>query len=235
MPVSERSARARRTPRYASAIVTGASSGIGAAFARALAREGTALVLVARRAERLQSLARELTFAHGVDVEPLPLDLARAEATAALAARIDARPPELLVNNAGFACYGAFADLPVGPQLAVVDVNVRALVALSHTFVRAARARGHGALVQVASTAGYAPMPYEAVYAASKGFVIHFGEALWEELRGTGVRVLTLCPGFTETEFAGVAGLPPKVVLQRSEEHTSELQSLRASRMPSSA
>jgi hypothetical protein len=214
MPVTEKSAGARGTPRYTSAIVTGASSGIGAAFARALAREGTHLVLVARRAERLQSLARELSRSHGVDVEPLPLDLSRAEASSSLAARIEARPPDLLVNNAGFARYGAFTDLPLGPQLELVDVNVRALVELSHAFVRGARARGRGALVQVASTAGYVPVPYEAVYAASKCFVLHFGEALWEELRGTGVRVLTLCPGFTETEFAGVAGLPPKVVLQ---------------------
>jgi short-subunit dehydrogenase len=199
----------------ASALVTGASSGIGAALARQLAASGTRqLDLVARSGAALEALAAELGARHGVTARAVVCDLSHPDDTAALAARLAAAPPDLLVNNAGFGLYGGFADLPLEPQLAMLEVNVRALVHLSHVYVRAARARGRGSLVLVASTAGFVPMPFEAVYAASKSFVLHLGEALWEELRGTPVRVLTVCPGFTETDFAHVAGLPDRVVLQ---------------------
>jgi short-subunit dehydrogenase len=201
---------------YPDALVTGASSGIGAAFARLLAAHGTRrLSLVARRAERLEALAQELRQAHPIEVEVHVADLTRRDQVAALAARIAASPPDLLINNAGTGQFGAFADLPVEAQLAALDLNIQALVQLSHAYVGAALRRGHGALLQVASVAGCAPVPYEAVYAASKAFVIHFGEALFEELRGTGVRVRVLCPGFTDTEFAVAAGLPDVVIVQR--------------------
>jgi len=206
---------ARRQQSYPDALVTGASSGIGAAFARLLAARGTQrLVLVARRAERLEELAAELRRDHATAVEVHVADLTQPAAVAAVAARIAASPPDLLVNNAGTGQYGAFATLPLAAQLAALDLNVRALVHLSHTYVQVGLRRGHGALLQVASVAGCAPVPYEAVYAASKSFVIHFGEALSEELRGTGVRVRVLCPGFTETEFATAAGLPDVVIVQ---------------------
>lgn len=200
---------------FESAVVTGASSGIGAAFARALAARGTReLLLVARSKPRLEALAGELERAHGARAPVFECDLTRAEERSRLAMRLAQSPPDLLVNNAGFGLYGPFAELPLESQLAMLEVNVLALVQLSHAYVRAALARGGGTLVQVASTAGSVPMPYEAVYASSKSFVIHFGEALWEEMRGTPVRVLTLCPGFTETDFARTAGLPERVVLQ---------------------
>jgi short-subunit dehydrogenase len=200
---------------WQSAVVTGASAGIGAAMARALAAQGTRhLLLVARRADRLESLAAELERVEGTRAEVVVGDLTRAADTQALAQRVAAEAPDLFVANAGAGRYGTFDALPIAPQLASIDLNVRALVELSHAYVRAARVRGRGALLLVASTAGCAPVPYEAVYAASKTFVLHFGEALHEELRGSGVEVRTLCPGFTETEFASVAGLPSDVVLQ---------------------
>jgi len=201
--------------RFASALVTGASSGIGAALARRLAAAGTRdVVLVARRKERLEALAAELAAQHGTRVRVQACDLGDAAAVRALGDALAAQPPDLLVNNAGFGIFGAFADLGLEAQLACIDVNVRALVGLSHAYVGAARRRGLGALLQVASTAGVAPVAFEAVYAASKAFVIHFSEALAEELRGSGVQVVTLCPGFTETEFAATASLPARVIAQ---------------------
>ena len=197
------------------ACVTGASSGIGEAFARALAARGAQLELVARSSARLEALAAELEHAHGATCRVTACDLADRAAVAELARRLEAEPPDLLVNNAGFGCYGPFADRPVEPQLALIDVNMRALVQLSHGFVRGSLRRGGGALLLVASTAGYAPVPFSSTYAASKSFVIHFGEALWEELRGTGVRVLTVCPGFTRTRFAATAGMPRQVEWRR--------------------
>jgi uncharacterized protein len=200
-----------------SACVTGASSGIGEAFARALAARGTRLELVARNPERLAGLAGDLRRAHGRDCRVTPCDLTDRDAVAALARRLEAEPPDLLVNNAGFGRYGRFASTPVEPHLGLIDVNVRALVQLSHAFVRGALERGSGALLLVASTAGYAPVPFASTYAASKSFVIHFGEALWEELRGSGVHVVTLCPGFTRTRFAATAGMPDAAHWRRAD------------------
>ena len=201
-------------PHYTSAVVTGASSGIGAAFARALAAHGTRhLTLVARSQAGLEALSAELERAHDVEARVFVCDLSQDEGSARLAVHLSRAAPELLVNNAGFALYNPFVELGADAQLAMLDVNVRAMVRLSHAFVRAALARGGGTLVQVASGAAYAPVPHLAVYAASKSFVLHFGEALWEELRGTPVRVLVVCPGFTETNFARRASLPERVVL----------------------
>ena len=199
--------------RFESVLVTGASSGIGAAFARRLATCGTRrMTLVGRDAERLQALAAELRQ-KGVQSTVWTGDLTVLEEVAVLATHIASEPPDLLVNNAGAGHYGAFVDLDAAPQLATIDLNVRALVALSHAYARAASPRGRGALLLVASTAGFFPVPYEAVYAATKSFVILFGEALAEELRTSGVVVRTLCPGFTATEFALRAALPKSVVV----------------------
>jgi len=195
---------------YDAVYVTGASSGIGAAFARVLAGRGTRRMLLAGRdAGRLQALAGELQ-GRGVQVETLAGDLTHGDALAALVERVRSAPPDLLVNNAGAGLYGRFAALPLAPQLESIDLNVRALVALSHGYAVATKRRP-GALLLVASTAGFFPLPYEAVYAATKSFVIQFGEALAEESRGTPLVVRTVCPGFTATEFAARAGLPQAV------------------------
>jgi hypothetical protein len=198
---------------FGSALITGASSGIGAALARRLVAAGTReLCLVARRRERLEQLAAELA---GASAQIEVADLTRPADVGRLAARIRAQPPDLLVNNAGAGLYGRFEELDCAAQLGTIDLNVRALVELTHAYIGAVRARDHGTVLQVASTAGFAPIPYEAVYAATKSFVIAFSEALAEELRATRLRIVTLCPGFTETEFLDAAGLPDRVVLQR--------------------
>ena len=197
---------------YASACVTGASSGIGAAFARGLVARGSrTLELVARRTDRLEALAAEIR--PQLDAcRVTTCDLTDADAVRALAASLEAQPPDLLVNNAGVGAYGPFAALDRQRLLACVDVNARAVVELSHAYVRGALLRGQGTLVLVASTVGYAPVPYGAVYAASKAFTLHLGEALWEELRRTGVRVLVVAPGFTRSEFNAAASLPRALV-----------------------
>jgi short-subunit dehydrogenase len=200
---------AREADRWA--LVTGASSGIGEAFARELGARGRAVVLVARRADRLEALVREL----GGDGRALavPLDLAAAGAGEQLQALLRARGLEvdLLVNNAGIGHTGRFHEEPVERVLAMVDLNVRALVDLTRRFVPPMVARGSGAVVNVASMASFQPVPFLAVYAATKAFVLSFTEALSDELAGTGVRAQALCPGNIPTEFqrtAGTAGLP---------------------------
>lgn len=189
------------------ALITGASAGLGAEFARQLADRGVRLTLVARRAERLEELARTLP----VDVEVLPTDLTSAEGVSLVEARLAAtdQPVDLLVNNAGFGAYGAFVDLPTERQREMLDLNVTALVQLTSAAVGPMLARGAGGVLNVGSTAAYQPDPFGAVYGASKALVRSFTEALYEELRGTGVHVMLLSPGFTETEFQRVAEVPP--------------------------
>jgi uncharacterized protein len=193
------------TDRIARALVTGASSGIGEAFARALAARGVETVLVARRRDRLEALAAELPAAS----EVLPADLLTEEGIAQVEHRLrlpDA-PIDLLVNNAGFGAYGAFEDLPLDVQVRMVDLNVAALVRLTHVAVEQLRERGAGGVINVGSTAGFQPNPYGAVYGGTKAFVRSFTEAVHEEVRGTGVRVMVLAPGITETEFQDVADI----------------------------
>jgi uncharacterized protein len=188
------------------ALVTGASSGIGAAIARRLAERGWALVLCARRRDRLETLAAELGARHGVAVEWVEGDLARAGGPADVARRAsDAGAVDLLVNVAGAGAFGPFADLSLDAQLALIRLNVLALVELCGLLLPAMRARRAGAILNVASTAGFQPLAYSAVYAATKAFAVHFGEALSVELRGSGVDVVTLCPGITDTEFFAAA------------------------------
>jgi short-subunit dehydrogenase len=188
------------------ALVTGASSGIGEAFARALARRGTPLVLVARRADRLEQLARELGGAAKAEV--VALDLARPDAGAALEAELARRGVEvdLLVNNAGAGLTGRFHELPMDRLLAMVDLNARAVVELSRRFLPGMIDRKSGGVINVASTSAFQPVPFFAVYAASKAFVLSFTESLAGELQGSGVVVQALCPGLTESEFHQVAG-----------------------------
>jgi short-subunit dehydrogenase len=198
-------------------VVTGASAGIGAELARELARRGHGLTLVARRRGRLEELADELDVA--VTVEPCDLADA-ADRTRLIGALGRGRPIAGVCNNAGYGTVGRFADLPLDRELQEVRLNIEALVELTGAFLPQMCERGTGAILNVASTASYQPLPNMAVYAATKAFVRSFSEAIHAELSGTGVSVTTLCPGFTETEFGEVAGagsfeaqLPSFVVL----------------------
>ena len=191
------------------ALVTGASAGIGEAFARALAARRHDLTLVARRRDRLEALAKDLFERHGISVQVEAADLTEEGELAALAEQVAADPPELLVNNAGFGSVGRFAELDVGRELEQIRLNVVALVRLTRAALPGMLARGRGAVVNVSSLAGEAPGPYTATYAASKAFVTSFSGSLHEELRGTGVVVQALLPGFTRTEFQEVAGVDP--------------------------
>ena len=195
------------TPETA-ALVTGASSGIGAAIARELAGRGHGLVLVARRRDRLEALAAELSAEHGIRAEALGCDLAKATSRQRLPARIEALGLEIsvLVNNAGFATGGPFHESDPQRELQQVRVLVEAVVALSSAFLPKMVARGRGAVLNVASTAGMQPMPYSAGYSAAKSYVLSFSEALHHELRGAGVTVTALAPGPVSTEFWDVAG-----------------------------
>ena len=203
-------------------LVTGASSGIGAAYARALCRRGERLVLVARRRDRLAGLARELG---GEDQAiPWPLDLAEPGAPKALFDGFAQRGVAIggLVNNAGLGHTAAFVDQPVERVRAMIDLNVRALVETTHLALPAMRAQGRGRIVNVASTAAFQPVPFLAVYAASKAFVLSFTEGLAEELRGSGVVVQALCPGVTATEFLDVARTEQGMLVRRVPAMTAE-------------
>lgn len=196
-------------PRYCgqTILITGASSGIGAAFARAFAREGAALVLVARRGDRLHALARELHERHGTRATVIPVDLSTATAASDLRGAVaDAGLTVTgLINNAGFGTFGEFTTEDPDRFTQEMAVDVVAPVHLSHAFLPGIIA-SRGFLINVASMAAYVPTPRMAVYAASKAFVLSFTEALWAELRGTGVTVFALCPGATSTEFNAVVG-----------------------------
>ena len=184
------------------ALVTGASRGIGSHFARALAARSRNLIIVARTRDRLEQLARELSGASGVQVQTFPLDLTAPGAPAELAQQIRERGLEvdLLVNNAGFGERGRFAKLSIETQATAIRLNTIALVELTHLLLPGMIGRGQGAIINVSSTAGFQPMPYAAIYAATKAFVTSFSMALAEEVRANGVTVVTLCPGPTETE-----------------------------------
>ena len=185
------------------ALVTGASSGIGEAFARALAARGQDLVLVARSAGRLESLAAELRTTHGVRADVIVADLSEPGAADAIAAELAEREIEIgtLVNNAGFGSHGEFASLDGDREREEIMVNAFSPVALTQALLPSMLARRQGAIINVASTAAFQPVPYMATYGATKAFVLSFSEALAEEVRSQGVRVLALCPGQTDTAF----------------------------------
>ena len=191
------------TGRWNVAMVTGASSGIGDAFARLLANEGTDLVLVARDLERLDRLAAELRAASGVTVEVMSADLGAAVPRAAVERRLSdlKQPIDLLINNAGFGTTGPFAELPVDREEQEVQVNIVALMRLSSAVLPGMVQRGRGAILNVASIAGLYPTPGTATYGATKAFVASHTDALHEELKGTGVTATSVLPGFTRTEF----------------------------------
>jgi short-subunit dehydrogenase len=187
------------------AVVTGASSGLGREFALALTARGHPVLAVARRGERLRALADKVG-PRGGQLEPLVADLSTGGGIEVLLARAASLPVELLVNNAGVAAYGPFSSIPAERELELVRLNVEAIVVLTRGLLPTMLERGRGGVINVASQMAFQPMPYFAAYAASKAFVLSFSEALAEELRGTGVRVTTIAPGFISTEFAQVAG-----------------------------
>ncbi|TMA95996.1 MAG: SDR family oxidoreductase [Deltaproteobacteria bacterium] len=185
------------------ALVTGASSGIGAALARRIARDGRHLVLVARRTDRLEALARELEQGHNVRVHVIARDLVQPGAARDLVREVEDRGLAIdwLVNNAGFGTVGGFAGLPVARELEEIRLNVEVLVELTGRCLPAMVARGRGAVMNIASLGAFGPGPYMATYVATKAFVLSFSESIAVELKGTGVHVLCVCPGFTRTEF----------------------------------
>ena len=186
-------------------VITGASSGIGAELARGLARRGFALLLVARRRERLDELANEVGKEYSVPIEVMSLDLSDDRSRAKLADRLRNEPIAGLCNSAGFGTSGVFYTLPLERESEEVILNALALMELTHAALPGMVERGAGAVMNIASIAGFQPVPYMAVYSATKAFVQTFSEAVHEELHGTGVSVTVLCPGPVPTEWAEIA------------------------------
>jgi len=203
-------------------LITGASSGIGAAFARKLATRGRNVLLVARSEDKLITLCNELGRMSDIRAQYLVLDLATLEAPAQLFEETQKRGMEIdtLINNAGFGSMGYFDQLDLSRELQILDLNIRTVVELTHRFLLPMRKKKQGTIVNVASTAGFQPVPFMATYAASKAFVLTFSEALWEENRKHGVHVMALCPGVTETNFfeASKMDRPPMRTAQTPEE-----------------
>jgi uncharacterized protein len=193
------------------ALVTGASSGLGADFARVLAEHGCPLVLVARREDRLKQLAEEIASRHGVDVRVVAMSLSEPDAPQALHERLASEGLEIdvLVNNAGFGVFGECLSIPWEREREMLQLDVVAVVHLTKLFAPDMVRRGRGWILQVASIGAYQPTPSYASYSAAKAFVLSFGEALAFELRGSGVRVTVVSPGVTATEFLQVAGQKP--------------------------
>jgi len=198
------------------AVVTGASSGIGAELARVLARHGHDLVLVARDRARLEALAGELSSEHGVKAEAVPADLGDGTGIRGLAAALAERAPEIevLVNNAGVGMHGPFAECDPEALHAMLQLNVVALTALTRIVLPSMRARRSGRILNVASTAAFVPGPFMAGYYASKAYVLSLSVALATELEGSGITVTALCPGPTRTAFADRAGVAKSRLFQ---------------------
>lgn len=196
------------------ALVTGASSGIGESFARLLAQRGHDLVVVARRADRLEEVAARAKSEHGAACEVLIADLESDAGVAVIEARLhdDTRPVELLVNNAGFGTAGLFARSDLAREDQEIRLNVLALVHLTHAALPGLIARGEGGVINVSSVQGFMPSAYLATYGATKAFVNSFTESVASELRGTGVKIQTLAPGFTRTEFQARANMKTEIV-----------------------
>lgn len=183
------------------AVVTGASSGIGEEFARELAQRGYPVLAVARRRERLEALAKRAS-AHGGHIEPLKADLATEPGIGSVLERVEELGEiELLINNAGIANADDFVDASLDREVAAIKLNMEAVARLTHGALQSMTRRRRGGIINVASVVAFQPFPHFAVYAATKAFVLSFTEALAEELRGTGVRLLALCPGAVRTEI----------------------------------
>jgi len=203
-------------------LITGSSSGIGAAFARKLATRGRNVLLVARSEDKLITLCNELGRISGVRAQYFAIDLRGPDAGQRLFEETKKRQLEIdmLVNNAGFGSMDDFARLDLETELKMVDLNVRSVVELTHRFLGPMRERKQGTIINVASTAGFQPVPFMATYAATKAFVLSFSEALWEENRRHGIHVMALCPGVTATNFFEASNMdrPPMRTIQTPEE-----------------
>lgn len=189
-------------------LITGASSGIGLAFAHRIAAAGGNLVLVSRREDVLTDLATELTAAHGVSATVIAQDLDQSDAAQRLVETLQQRNLDIdvLINNAGLGIHGDFATTEPSRATTQIGVNITSLTTLTALLLPAMIARHHGTIINVASTAAFQPVPHMAVYAATKAYVLSFTQALWRETRGTGIDVLALCPGATDTAFFETAG-----------------------------
>lgn len=191
------------------ALITGASSGIGYEYARAFASKGSNLILVARRADALKALASELMQQFGVTVSTIALDLAKQDSGEKLVAKIGKTHIDILINNAGFGSNTRFENANRDRIREEITLNTITLTDLTAAYLPAMVSKKVGLIINIASTAAYQPVPGMAVYAATKSYVLSFTEALWFETQGTGVRVLAVCPGATETEFFKIAGSSP--------------------------
>lgn len=189
------------------ALITGASGGIGREFARLHAAHGGDLIIVARREEALEALKTELEAAHGVNVRVIAADLSVPGAAAEVHAALDGAQVDILINNAGFGGHGPFHEQDLSRNRAMIALNVGALTELTRLLLPGMMARGHGRILNVSSMAGFLPGPLMAVYYATKAYVISFSQALAEETRGAGVSVTVLCPGPVRTGFAETAGM----------------------------
>jgi hypothetical protein len=205
------------------ALITGASSGIGAAFARELASKNRDLVLVARSEDKLQQIAQELEQKYQVKTEVIVQDLTALTAAQSLFDAVTEKgiTIELLINNAGFGDYGKFSDRPLDKQIAMIQLNVTVLVELTGLFLSAMKQQGNGSIINISSIAAFQPLPYMSVYAATKAFVLNFTEALWAENKDNGINILAVCPGPTESEFFERADFPSSFANQNGNGMTS--------------
>ncbi len=189
------------------ALITGASAGIGREFAKIHARQGGDLILTARRGERLEALRSEILSAHSINVKAIALDLASAEGALELFTALKGQRVDILINNAGFGGWGNFVERDLAEDLSMIDLNITALVTLCHCIGQDMIRQGGGKILNVSSTASYMAGPLQATYFATKAFVSSFSQALDEEMREQGVTVTALEPGYVETEFAKRANL----------------------------
>jgi short-subunit dehydrogenase len=196
------------------ALITGASAGIGAAFARQLAARQTDLVLVARSRDKLQELADSLEHRHRIRVDIIVQDLTEVDATETIFQTVGqlGHSIDLLINNAGIGDYGDFAESDRDLQLKMVRLNIAAIVDLSHRFLPGMRQRRTGGIINLSSVAAFQSMPYFSIYAATKAFLLSFSEALWAENRDYGVHVIAVCPGLAGVKFFREAGFPPYLI-----------------------
>ncbi|MDC6282738.1 SDR family oxidoreductase [Pandoraea sp. XJJ-1] len=206
------------------AVVTGASSGIGAGYADRLARRGYDLVLVARRTDRLKTLSEQLTRTHGVKVELITADLTNPADLARVEQELANNPAiQVLVNNAGLARLRPLADAPVEDSLSQIALNITALVRLTHVVLPAFKSRGQGAIINIASVLALHALPVSSVYSGTKGFVLNFSRGLQQELEGTGVRVQVVLPASTATEIWDQSGIPLAALDQQAVMTTDNL------------
>jgi short-subunit dehydrogenase len=206
-------------------LITGASSGIGEVFARKLAARGRNVLLVARSEDKLITLCNELGRSNSIRAQYVALDLSKPESPARLFEEAEKRgmTVDMLINNAGFGSMGDFATLDLERELNMIDLNIKSLLDLTYRFLAPMRERRQGAIINVASTAGFQAVPFMATYAATKAFVLSFSEALWEENRPHGIKVMALCPGVTETNFFEAArGHKPPARMAQSPEDVVE-------------